>query len=226
MLVYIITNKINGKQYVGQTSQNLERRWRSHKYPNNYKSHLHAAMRKYGVENFEIETLVIVKTKVEMDFYERELIKFLDFRNSEKGYNLTDGGEGASGALFSEEHKRKIGEAASRANTGRKHTLETRQKVSKSLLGNTRTLGHTQTEEHKVKIGKANSISMLGNKNGAGKIFSEKERKNISEGQFRNMTKEHRIRRTALANHKQWHVNRNIVNPNCVICKEVASAHA
>src|ERR1700676_239826 len=180
MLVYLATNKINGKMYVGQTCQTLEKRWTGHRHPNNYKSHFHFAIKKHGAGSFEIETLVTVQTKLEMDYYERELIKFLDLKNPDKGYNLTDGGEGSPGVVLSEERKRKIGEVAVRANTGRKHSIETRQKVSKSLLRNARTLGHTLTEEHKAKIGKANSVSMLGNKNGLGKIFSEQERQNIS----------------------------------------------
>lgn len=48
--IYKITNKINGKCYIGQ-SKNIEERWRHHrtsklKYP------LYLAFQKYGLENF------------------------------------------------------------------------------------------------------------------------------------------------------------------------------
>jgi len=70
MQVYLITNKVNGKQYVGQTHYSLSRRWKEHIdwSKNNRKSVLHKAVFKYGVENFCIEPLHLCLTKEEMDF--------------------------------------------------------------------------------------------------------------------------------------------------------------
>lgn len=59
MIIYLITNKINDKRYVGLTTQTMEERWKQHKYDalhgNNYP--IHKAMRKYGIENFRIEII-------------------------------------------------------------------------------------------------------------------------------------------------------------------------
>lgn len=53
--IYKITNKINGKIYIGQ-SVNIERRWRDHKKANaDYP--IHKAFKKYGIENFDFEVL-------------------------------------------------------------------------------------------------------------------------------------------------------------------------
>jgi group I intron endonuclease len=152
MLIYLITNKINGKRYVGQTSQSLQKRWNRHKSPMNHRrsSYLYNAICKYGAESFEIKPLVIVGTKQEMDYYEQELIKVLDLRNPEKGYNLTEGGGGMLGFKLSketrqkmsdhvksEEHRRKISIAkmGNKSRTGMKDTPESIKKRADSLRG-------------------------------------------------------------------------------------------
>lgn len=53
--IYKITNLLNNKCYVGQ-SRNIYRRWQSHRYANDSYP-LHAAMKKYGTENFSFEIL-------------------------------------------------------------------------------------------------------------------------------------------------------------------------
>ena len=58
--IYLITNKINKKQYVGQTGISIEERWRKHidnskNCPN--KQIITMAIAKYGQENFSIEEL-------------------------------------------------------------------------------------------------------------------------------------------------------------------------
>jgi group I intron endonuclease len=60
--IYKITNSINGKVYIG-LSTNIEKRWNKHRSvmtnpkERNYKYPLYCAMRKYGIENFTFEVL-------------------------------------------------------------------------------------------------------------------------------------------------------------------------
>lgn len=90
--IYKITNNINGKSYIGQ-SINILQRWKAHK--NKFKTEeypLYRAMRKYGIENFSFE---IIEECSEKDLNEREIYWIKFFQSfGEKGYNLTRGGEG------------------------------------------------------------------------------------------------------------------------------------
>ena len=93
--IYKITNNINGKCYIGQTSKTIEERWKEHinnsKRKNRKKNYLQNAILKYGKENFSIEE--IEKCDIsKLDEKEIYWIKFYDsFHNA---YNCTLGGDG------------------------------------------------------------------------------------------------------------------------------------
>ena len=101
--------------------------------------------------------------------------------------NLTDGGEGTSGLVFTEEHKNKIGDAhrgktmseearakisASLKVSGFKHTPEMLEKMSKTHIGKKRSLGYKHTEEWKAEQSKRSK----GNKSRTGQKRSEEEK--------------------------------------------------
>ncbi|MBR5914131.1 MAG: GIY-YIG nuclease family protein [Selenomonadaceae bacterium] len=88
MVIYKITNLINGKIYVGQTNQSLKKRFQNHKSSN---SMLGRDIREYGDENFKIETLETCKTLDELDRREILWIAKLNCKFP-NGYNRTDGG--------------------------------------------------------------------------------------------------------------------------------------
>lgn len=93
MIVYKITNILNNKQYIGQTSQSLKKRWRQHIYNvvQNKKTPLYTAMRKHGINNFKIEEVGGANNLSELNYQEWLLIH----KNNTlwpKGYNLKEGG--------------------------------------------------------------------------------------------------------------------------------------
>ena len=83
--------------YVGQTIKTIDERWNEHRNTalrlNKNKGYaIHAAMRKYGINNFTIESIEDINNK-NLNEREKFLIKELNTHISEKGYNLTWGGE-------------------------------------------------------------------------------------------------------------------------------------
>lgn len=94
--IYKITNKINGKIYIGQTMKSLEERFQKHCWgtSENDKYHLNMAIKKaikkYGKDNFTIELVEEVEQN-KLDEREVYWISFYDSYN--KGYNCTLGGQ-------------------------------------------------------------------------------------------------------------------------------------
>lgn len=94
--IYVITNDINRKQYVGKTTDTIEKRFKAHleeyqkiRYE---KRPLYRAMNKYGIEHFSIQQLEECNLEI-LNERESYWIKQLDtFHN---GYNATLGGDGA-----------------------------------------------------------------------------------------------------------------------------------
>lgn len=108
MLIYLSTNKINGKKYVGYTTLTLEKRIRTHIYKSHSKSQyfylFKNALRKYGPESFSWEILEYCNSIEECFEKEKYYIKTLN-TISPNGYNLTEGG---NGGVQSNEVKEKI----------------------------------------------------------------------------------------------------------------------
>ncbi len=129
--VYLFTNSINGKLYVGKTSQGFAERLKEHLY-NAFQSrlngHFYNALRKYGVEAFSHRILETCDTEAQLNLKEAFWILEFNAWLPQFGYNKTFGGDGNSPTP---ETRRKL----SVANTGRRQTLEDRQKKSKARLG-------------------------------------------------------------------------------------------
>lgn len=91
--VYKHTNKVNGKVYIGITSQKLNDRFKN---GNGYFGTYFAnAIKKYGWNNFTHEILIEGLTKDEAFEKERYFIEAYQSNNRNNGYNITSGGDGA-----------------------------------------------------------------------------------------------------------------------------------
>ena len=105
MEIYKITNKINGKVYIGQTIRPVEYRFNRHMNDalnNILDTHFARAIRKYGVDAFIIETLEDgIDSSDELNKKEIEYIEKYD--SYYNGYNSTLGGDGVSNPVFTKE---------------------------------------------------------------------------------------------------------------------------
>lgn len=140
--VYIHTNQINNKKYIGMTYDVKSRFGKNGSgYLNKTKEGKYNqpafayAIIKYGWENFSHDIIEDKLTKEEADILEKQLIDQYNTRNPENGYNIKEGG---SNGHLSEETKNKLREIMSEKYKGennpfygKTHTKETKEKMSK-----------------------------------------------------------------------------------------------
>lgn len=198
--IYMYINKNNGKKYVGQTID-FNRRHKQHiraaeSSNNGYDENapIHRAMRKYGIDNFEI---IILKQNLnnqdELDYWECYYIKeYNTLCKDGMGYNLSSGGaygnpyagkteeemkeiskkksESRKGMIFTEEHKKHISENSHMKNIpSEQHPFYGKHHTEEANEKNRQAhLGKHHTEETKKKIGDA---SRGGNNPKARKIY-------------------------------------------------------
>ena len=93
--IYVITNDINGKQYVGKTNWTIEKRFKEHisdsKRQRCEKRPLYVAMNKYGIEHFSIKQLEECQESVVNEREQYWIQKLNTYGNT--GYNATLGGD-------------------------------------------------------------------------------------------------------------------------------------
>lgn len=89
-IIYKITNKVNNKSYIGQTRYTIEFRWKQHQHKQD-NCYFHNAIRKYGVNNFNVEILEECEVK---DLDSREVFNIAKYDTFKNGYNMTIGDDG------------------------------------------------------------------------------------------------------------------------------------
>lgn len=156
--IYLLTNILNGKQYVGFTNH-LTKRLIQHKSASSRGSNylIHKAIRKYGWENFKMEILFETPDREHaLKIVEPAMITKYSTRTT--GYNLTAGGEGVvrkhtkdDRLKMSQNHADFSGK--NNPFSGKTHTVESKQKMSASLKGRSVwNKGKTLSEEHRMKL--------------------------------------------------------------------------
>ena len=160
--IYRITNRRNGKSYIGKTSMNFGDRWDSHRsllrsgrHSNPY---LQNDWNEFGERAFEFMVICHADSEEELNFLERKYIK--EYRESGHCYNIHDGGDvGINlGKHLSDDTKRKIGEKNKQNMLGRKVSPEVRAKMSASQKARY----SSWTDEDRKRHGKTSSICASG----------------------------------------------------------------
>lgn len=141
MYIYKITNKINGKVYIGQTIKSIEERWKQHCSKNSLCKALQSALIKYGMDNFSIEC---VEECYSIDQLNIREIFWINFYNSfYEGYNLTSGGNNFLRSDITKQKMRKPKTKLHKLNISKGRTgiktkglsQSTREKMSKNRIG-------------------------------------------------------------------------------------------
>lgn len=151
MLIYMIENILNGKFYIGKTVKTVEERFKQHircaKRGVNRK--LYDAMNHYGIDQF---VFYVIEDNIQSEdvLNEREIYWITKLNAIENGYNMAEGGDGGASIVpkhWDENHHAKfhdylynrggrelISKRMKENNPmkGRKHTNETKEKMSQS----------------------------------------------------------------------------------------------
>ncbi len=164
--IYGLRNTINGKWYVGQ-STNVMSRWnmayKGMRCQNQHK--IYRALKKYGYDGFD--KIILEECPIEK-LNEREVYWSEHYDSINNGYNLRVGGGGRRGEL-SYETKEKL--------RSRKFSDEWRRKISEAKTGK------KFSEAHKQKLSENHRDVTGANNPNFGKKFSEEHRKHLSEAQ-------------------------------------------
>ena len=139
LLIYRVTNQVDGCAYIGHTGQKAKSRWKTHRAFAKRGSQfpLHRAIRHHGVENFIFEVLYECSSREEMIAVERGLIA-MHGTTVPRGYNLI-AGRGSRGRRWSAETR-----MALVANAKRMHAL--------GLLGNRKPGEYRHSAETREKL--------------------------------------------------------------------------
>ena len=179
--IYMYVNKINEHKYVGQ-AKDFNKRHKGHisesknKNRKEYNLPFNKAIRKYGIENFDIIILKEnLKNECLINFYECYYINKYNCLSKEN-YNVSSGGHngnpfagkteeeknnigqkmreariGEKNGMYGKHHSEEMKEKISKLNKGRKHSDEEKKKMSESRKGK------KLSEEHKRKLSENNA---------------------------------------------------------------------
>lgn len=143
--LYKVTNIVNGKVYIGKTYIGYMSRWKRHisdAYRKPYINHkFYNAIRKYGIDAFEIELLGNYE-QGELEDAEIKAIQLFDsFKN---GYNSTLGGDGVATINMDEEHILELFDSGiSMAKIAKEYNTKTTRTISAILKKHNRIVNRT-----------------------------------------------------------------------------------
>lgn len=215
--IYKITNIISNKYYIGETKKsNPLLRWNEHKSKIQKGigcPALQDAVKKYGIENFNFEVLIICFDEDRYK-YEMEYIKKYDTM-APNGYNLTPGGEG--GGFYGKKHSQKT---INKISNFMKNRYSTNPELKHEISIKNKIIMNSEEVKEKIKNGMKNSGKWKNAAKGNNRTFQTEETKTkikeITTTYFNNnenITKHRNIMSSALGIKViQYNTNNEIIN--------------
>lgn len=159
--IYCITNNANGKQYVGQTIQKVDARWKEHvNHSKHYDFPLYRAINKYGVDKFSIRVIDTAASEQELNEKETKYINSLKTL-CPNGYNAMLGQPGNAKEICAETR-----EKLTKGLIKRWEDPNYRRKMKQSTTGKKR---KPITDEHRANLSESHK----------GKRLSESQKEKI-----------------------------------------------
>lgn len=126
MIIYMITNLVNGKIYIGQDKNDNPKYFGSGDL-------IKKAIIKYGITSFRKDILKQCSNQKELDEFERFYIMEYNSTNKKIGYNIAVGGR--NGTTLNRKMSPETREKMSKARSGKKFTEQHKENLSKSHTG-------------------------------------------------------------------------------------------
>lgn len=213
-IIYCITNKANGKRYIGQTTRTLQERLKGHFYSKgrNGCRLLSAAIAKYGRQSFSAEVLASASSQVELDELEVDQIKRFDTTDRLIGYNIAVGGGGGKQApetialrVSKTRGKKRTDEfrlMVSNTHKGAKRSEETRARISQGARNRPPVSEETRQKLREASTGRkwTEARRMKIAEHATGKTHSEETRRKLSAIVSGTKRDPEAVRKTAAAN--------------------------
>lgn len=165
MLIYKITNDVNEKVYIGQTTKSLDQRITNHRNSmiSGVDTHLYRAMRKYGWDKFHFE--VIATTEDQDSLNDMEAYFIQKYNSISNGYNMAPGG--SINIMYSP--------VVARKHNSKMRSDEVRAKISESMKKSYQDRGGP-SESHRAHLSESRKALYASDK---GEIVKEKFRKSF-----------------------------------------------
>lgn len=162
MFIYLIKYNYNDWYYIGKTSGSLEKRYISHKHDCKKNRTTHHRVWNKALKEGKVPEIILLEKTNKDNINEKEKHYISYFKKAGiKLTNLTDGGDGLQGHIFSEEHKEKISQ-----NRKGKY-ITTQEHINAIKMANS----HPRSEEFKLNLKQKRT----------GTKWSEETKKKISE---------------------------------------------
>lgn len=163
-VVYSYTNTTAGDEcgfrYIGSTSNEYVRKslWNSIKTQHYAGSKVNGARKRYGIASFKYEILATIQCsdpeelKIELEKEESKYIR--QYNSIEKGYNMSEGGQGKKGMKLTDEVKRKISDSHFKIPMKVFNSLTKETKIFRSMSEASRTLKVSLSYLHRIFVSK------------------------------------------------------------------------